>query len=87
MTLTLTPAEAGHVRTAARFLRARMGGWRAVAKALHVSRSTVRERTSPMLAFRIARLVGVGVDDVLTGRFPDPAVCPHCGQRAADPVE
>jgi len=31
------------------------------------------------LAFRVARLAKVVVDDVLTGRFPDPRCCPHCG--------
>ena len=32
-----------------------------------------------MIAFRVARLAKVGVDDVLAGRFPPPGTCPHCG--------
>lgn len=75
----LTAKEAANVRAAARFLRARMGGWKNVAKALHVTRTTAYKAPNPALAFRLARLVGVGVDDVLTGRYPPPGVCPHCG--------
>ncbi len=34
---------------------------------------------SPKVVIRIAKFAGVGVDDVLTGRFPAPGTCPHCG--------
>jgi len=81
VSVDLTRDEVAHVRTAARFLRARMGGWRNVAKALRLSTASAKGGASPTIAMRIARLVGVGVDDVLAGRFPDPSVCPHCGQR------
>lgn len=79
----LTKDEVAHVRAAAQFLRARMGGWANVAKALHVSQKTASSRVSPTLALRIARLAGVGVDDVLGGRFPPPGMCPHCGASTA----
>jgi len=75
----LTTEERAHVRAAAQFLRARCGGWREVAKALRFSTDTVKKRATPTLALRIARLAGVGVDDVLEGRFPAPGTCPHCG--------
>jgi hypothetical protein len=75
----LTPAEQANVRAAARFLRARMGCWANVAKALRVDKKTVRLAASPTTAFRIARLAGVGVDAVLTGAYPPPGACPHCG--------
>jgi hypothetical protein len=81
--LTLSPKEAANVRAAARFLRARMGGWLNVARALHVSMTTAKRTPTPILAFRLARLVGVGVDDVLGGKYPPAGVCPHCGHAAA----
>ena len=77
----LSPKEASNVKAAARFLHARMGDWRAVAKALHVSKATCIRAPSPILAFRLARLVGVPVDDLLSGKYPPADVCPHCGQR------
>lgn len=58
-----------------------------LAKALRLGESTLgniaggQRPATPIVAFRIARLAGVGVDDVLAGRFPDPSVCPHCLQR------
>ena len=77
----LSADELKNVRTAVRFLRARCGGWEAVAKALRVGKTTAKRASSPMLAFRVARLAGVGVDDLLAGRFPPPGTCPHCGHR------
>ena len=70
------------MRAAARFLHARMGRWSNVAKALRVGRTTARQASTPTLAFRLARVAGVGVDDVLSGKYPLPGVCPHCGQIA-----
>jgi len=76
----LTPEEQKNVRTAMRYLRIRCGGVQAFAKALRIARSTVTgRRTSASLAFRVARLAGIGVDDVLTGKFPPAGTCPHCG--------
>jgi hypothetical protein len=83
----LTPAEQTHVRTALRFLRSRCGGWAQVGKALHFKATTLgqiarsHKVASASLAVRIARFASVGVDDVLTGRFPSPATCPHCGHH------
>jgi hypothetical protein len=34
------------------------------------------------MAVRVARLAGVGVDDVLSGRYPAAGTCPMCGHRA-----
>jgi hypothetical protein len=33
------------------------------------------------MAFRIARLVGVSVDDLVRGKFPEPGTCPRCGYK------
>jgi hypothetical protein len=83
----LTQAEVAHVRAAARFLRARMGGWVMVAKALRVSKKTARLASTPTMALRIARIAGVGVDAVLAGEYPPAGTCPHCGQPSASRVE
>jgi hypothetical protein len=74
----LTAEEQKNVRTALRFLRARIGGNMELAKVLHFAPDTIRQSCgskgtiSPLMAFRVARFVGMGVDDVLTGKFPAP---------------
>jgi hypothetical protein len=80
----LTTEEQAHVRAALRFLRARCGGWAPLAKVLRFKRTTLGRvangRTvSASVAFRVARLAKVGVDDVLAGRFPPAGACPYCG--------
>jgi hypothetical protein len=81
----LTAEEEKNVRTAVRFLKSRVGTWATLAKVLRVCPKTVERSVSPMTAFRVAKFAGVGVDDVLTGRFPAPGTCPHCGHKAAGP--
>jgi hypothetical protein len=34
------------------------------------------------VAFRVARLTGVSIDDLLAGKYPPPGTCPHCGHSA-----
>jgi hypothetical protein len=75
----LTTKEQANVRAALVFLHARTGRWDILAKALRVDKRTLCNPASASTAVRVARLAGVAVDDVLAGRFPDPAVCPHCG--------
>ena len=80
----LTADEQKNVRTAMRFLRARCGTWATVSKALRLHESTLcnvvgGRPVTPLMAFRVARLAAVGVDDVLTGKFPPAGTCPHCG--------
>ena len=75
----LTAEEAKNARTAIRFLKARCGGAKNLAKALRLSRVTLNLSPSPTTVFRIAKLAGVGVDDVLTGKYPPAGTCPHCG--------
>lgn len=77
----LTAKEQANVRTAIAFLRARTGAM-PLAKALRFSRATLQRTAGPVMAFRVARLAGVPVDDVLTGKYPPPGVCAHCGHRA-----
>jgi hypothetical protein len=92
--IDLSAQEQANVRTALRFLRARCGGWAPLAKVLRFKDTTVANVANgrvatPVLAFRIARLARVGVDDVLTGKYPPPGTCPHCGHQkeAADAAE
>lgn len=77
----LTAKEQANVRTAMRFLHTRFGRWDALAKALHAHKKSLRNPASAGMAVRVARLAGVGVDDVLTGKYPPPGTCAHCGHR------
>lgn len=89
----LTPQEQQCVRAALRFLHARCGSWEQLAKLLHVTKHTVRhvatdKAVTASLAVRVARLVRVGIDDLLIGKFPPPGACAHCGhvRTAEDPT-
>jgi len=85
----LTEAEQANVRAAMRFLMIRAGGWKTLAAALGFSRHTMthvkkgEKNVSPRMALRVARVAGVGVDDVIAGRFPPADACPHCGRTWA----
>lgn len=87
----LTAKEQGAVRVAIRFLKARAGMWAPLAKTLRVHRRTLgaiasgRLPVTASVAVRVARLAGVGVDDVLLGRFPPAGACPHCGHVTDTP--
>lgn len=85
----LTAEEQAHVRAALRFLRTRFGGWERLGQALHITARTlayISEGNAPSagLAFRLARLAGVPVDDVATGKYPPAGTCPYCGHMAPD---
>jgi hypothetical protein len=75
----LTAKEQSNVRAALTFLRARCGGTKMLTKALRLSQPTLWRPASVLVAFRVARLAGVGVDDVLAGKYPPPGACAHCG--------
>lgn len=81
----LSDREQTNVRTALKFLHARCGRWDVTGKALQFNGEALcgiasgRKPVSARLVIRIAKLAKVGVDDVLTGRFPAPGTCPHCG--------
>lgn len=86
--IDLTEEEQKRVRIAMRVLRAQAGGWKPMARALGISPRTAAnvscgdKAASVTMAFRVARIAGVGVDDVLTGKYPPVGVCPHCGQAS-----
>lgn len=80
----LTNEEQTHVRTALRFLFNRCGGWKPLAKVLGYGPTRAKQvaygrSVSAAMAFRVARLAQVSVDDVLTGKYPSSTACPHCG--------
>ena len=85
--LDLKLDEQEHVRNALHFLRAKFGTWKSIARTLHFEEVTVIQiangtRTvTASMAFRLARVLAVGVDDLVGGRFPEPGVCPRCGYR------
>ena len=83
--LDLTAEEQDRVRFALRYLHAKVGAWKTLAQALgfrplQVLKIKCRRRAvSPRMVLRVAKLAGVPVDDILTGKFPPPGTCPHCG--------
>lgn len=86
-TLDLTIEEQERVRNALHFLHARVNGWKPLGKVLHFDHTTLihvangRRAVCASLAFRIARLVKVSIDDLLAGKFPEEGVCPRCAYR------
>lgn len=82
-----TKAEEAHVRGALNFLRRRCGTWGTLGQAVRLSATSLcmiarGHRAVPaVLVVRLARLAGVGVDDMLAGNFPAPGTCPYCGHR------
>jgi hypothetical protein len=66
------------------------GAWEPVARALHVEEDTIakvargKRPVTARLAIRVARLIEVGVDDLLAGRHLSSRVCQHCGHPPDD---
>ena len=71
------------VRLALRFLRAKLGARTLVAAVkanpLTVRRALAGGEVGASLAFRVARVAGVGIGDLLAGAFPPAGTCPKCG--------
>jgi transcriptional regulator with XRE-family HTH domain len=86
----LTAKEQRHVRTALRFLRLRVGAWAPLAEALGCKPDSIekvvngRRTVTPRLAFRVARIVDVPIEDLLAGTWISPRTCPHCGHPPDD---
>lgn len=81
----LDAKEQQHVRAALRYLHNRLGTWQAVADGVKAKTETIKtvirgsDPVSASLAFRVARLAGVMIDDLLVGKFVPPGACPNCG--------
>lgn len=39
-----------------------------------------RAIVTPTMALRVARFVGMSMDDLLDGKYAPPGTCPHCGR-------
>lgn len=89
----LTKEEQTNVRTALKFLRTQSGTWATLGKALGLKRTTLShvacgaKGVSASLAFRVAKLAGVTLEEVLTGMYPATGTCPHCGHRSSTFVD
>ena len=88
--MKLTPKEQRHVRTALRFLHYKVGGWQPLADTLGVKADSIgkvlrgaRDVTAK-LAYSVARLTDVSIDDLLSGALLSPRTCPHCGRPPDD---
>jgi transcriptional regulator with XRE-family HTH domain len=86
----LDDKEQRHVRTALRFLRYRVGGWQPLADALGVKADSISKvirgsrSVTASLAYSVARLTDVSIDDLLAGQLLSPRTCPHCGRPPDD---
>ncbi len=81
-TLSLTADEARHVHTAIRGVARTYGGIKALATALGVKEGTLAsKRPSAGLAVAVARIAGLSLDAMLTGRLTDAGTCPACGGK------
>lgn len=84
----LTETEQGNVRTALLYMRLQVGAWKPLAKQLHVAAETIssiatgRRSVTPTLALRLAKLVEVTFDDLVSGRYLPARPCPRCGYPA-----
>jgi hypothetical protein len=84
-TYDLTSQEQHHVRVALRFLHVKFGTWATLGKAIRFKDTTLanvaggHKAVSPMMLVRVARLVKVGLDDLLAGKYPPKGMCPLCG--------
>jgi hypothetical protein len=92
----LSLAEQANVRALLRVLHAKFGRqWQSVSRALPVAQSALtatmsgRTEVSVTIAFRVAKLMGASIYDVINGTALPPGVCKHCGrsnEEEADPA-
>ena len=88
--MKLTDKEQRHVRTAIRFLRFKVGGWQPLADALGMKTDSITKvlrggrDVTAKLAYSVARLTDVSIDDLLTGALLSSRTCPHCGRPPDD---
>jgi len=86
-TADLSLDEQERVRNAIIRVRLQFGGLKMLAQVLHFDHTTLihvckeRRAVTASMAFRLARLIGVGIDDLLAGKWPEPGTCPRCGYK------
>ena len=81
----LSPQERANVRKALQFLAKRYGTYAKLADAMKAKRATIlaanRGTVSAGIALRASRAAGVPLEAILTGAWPKPTACPHCGRE------
>jgi hypothetical protein len=88
-TLDLTLAEQACVRNALHLLKTKFETWKNLAYALRFEDTTVlncalgNRTIMASMAFRVAKLAEVSVDELLSGRYPARG-CPRCGYDRRD---
>jgi hypothetical protein len=81
----LSPQEQQNVRKALRSLAKRFGTYAKLATAMRAKEATVmkalyRGPVSAGVALRASRAAKVPLEDILTGAWPKPGMCPYCGR-------
>jgi hypothetical protein len=83
----LTPEEIANAKRALGVMLRRFGTWHAAAEALGAKLATVKAavdarkgKPSVGLALRVARVVGVPLEDILAGTWPKDGACTMCGR-------
>lgn len=84
----LSETEQEHVVNALHFLHSKFEGWVPLAKVLQVKPGTIidvhnrKKNVSVNLAFRVARVLGVGFDALIAETWQEPGMCPRCGHKS-----
>ncbi|MFO0758627.1 MAG: transcriptional regulator [Byssovorax sp.] len=85
--LSLTAEETRHLRAALRNAVRAFGGFPALAQALSLPVTSLYRFTSPKrtlpgtFAVRLAKVLGISVESILTGTITAIETCPTCGHR------
>lgn len=83
----LSPQERENVRRAVRFLAKRLGGYDKLAEAMRVKKTRIwramsrRGTVTAAVALRAAKVAKAPFESVLSGAWPKPTACPHCGRE------
>ena len=88
-----TAKEILHVRAALNFLHLRCRTWETLGRALRFNPTSLgniangHRAVTAKVVIRVAKFASVGVDDVLTAKFPAEGTCPHCGGLREEAAE
>lgn len=88
--LSLSPDEIRHLRTAIKNTARKLGSWALLANTIGMPLLSLRHavyaskhRPSGTLAIRVAKVAGVSVETVLTGKLAVAGRCPTCDAHIA----
>jgi hypothetical protein len=86
----LSLAEQENVRVCLRALHAKFRNWRNVERSLPVAHSVLvdimsgRVEVSVVIAFRVGKVLGASLYDVIAGRAVPDGTCAHCGKEPSE---